>query len=282
MDCIASQIKVSFATVHSFFTNFANTKEEFYSHMTDYAQRNLHRVIKSMDATHVTSIRIPSSIAHTHTSFKSCHPSRSYNNMTVNHKNWILHSTRGFPARMNDKSVVRYDKFYVKIKNGEIGDDVEFSFYYTETVTVTGKIKFQQYSSVWMIVDNGYLSESVSVLPTKSTRFIDELVWSKWLESVRKDVECTFGILKGRFEVLQTPPRYHSIERMDNVWMTCCSLNNRILDYDEENKLLNVEDKEWPAEYNNLFGMIKIQPPEAETVCAKAVCNNGFVVPNNE
>jgi len=26
----------------------------------------------------------------------------------------------------------------------------------------------------------------------------DEMRWSKWLESMRKDVECAFGILKGR------------------------------------------------------------------------------------
>ena len=28
---------------------------------------------------------------------------------------------------------------------------------------------------------------------------MDKIHWSKWLESMQKDVDCTFGILKGRW-----------------------------------------------------------------------------------
>jgi len=47
-------------------------------------------------------------------------------------------------------------------------------------------------------VDNGYLSWSVTVPPMKAPSSVDEILWSKYLESMRKDVECCFGILKGR------------------------------------------------------------------------------------
>ena len=44
--------------------------------------------------------------------------------------------------------------------------------------------------------------------------------WSKWVESVRKDVECTFGILKGRFRCLKLPILYHDKKRIDDTcWL---------------------------------------------------------------
>jgi hypothetical protein len=32
--------------------------------------------------------------------------------------------------------------------------------------------------------------------PFQETTLLDKLWWSQWLESMRKDVKCTFGILK--------------------------------------------------------------------------------------
>ncbi|CAN0479277.1 unnamed protein product, partial [Discosporangium mesarthrocarpum] len=38
--------------------------------------------------------------------------------------------------------------------------------------------------------------------PFKASSTQAQLEWSNWLESVRKDVECYFGRLKGRFRTL--------------------------------------------------------------------------------
>lgn len=59
-----------------------------------------------------------------------------------------------------------------------------------------------------------------------------QLRWSEWLEAMRKDVECTFGILKGRWRVLKTGIRLYGIEAADNIWKTCCALHNWLLRYD--------------------------------------------------
>ena len=37
----------------------------------------------------------------------------------------------------------------------------------------------------------------------KKTMFYRETRWSEWLELMHKDVECTFGYLKGRFIFLR-------------------------------------------------------------------------------
>jgi DDE superfamily endonuclease len=52
---------------------------------------------------------------------------------------------------------------------------------------------------------------------------------SQWIESFRKDVECVFGILKGRFRILKTGIRLDGPEAADNVWLTCCASHNLLL-----------------------------------------------------
>ena len=54
----------------------------------------------------------------------------------------------------------------------------------------------------------------------KRTLYITETRWSEWLECMRKDVECMFGILKGRFRILKAGIRLHGVPVADDIWMT--------------------------------------------------------------
>ena len=117
------------------------------------------------------------------------------------------------------------------IKEGRLLNDVEFELYEwmderKETATV------HRYKGVWLLVDNGYLSWSTTVPPFKETSSRAELRFSQWLESLRKDVECTFGILKGRWRILKTGIRIHGVESADKIWLTCCALHNWLLETD--------------------------------------------------
>jgi hypothetical protein len=49
---------------------------------------------------------------------------------------------------------------------------------------------------------------------------------------MRKDVECTFGILKGCFWVLKTGICLQGTENADKIWCTCCVLHNWLLEVD--------------------------------------------------
>lgn len=72
-----------------------------------------------------------------------------------------------------------------------------------------------------------------------------ETRWSQWVESMRKDVECTFGILKGRYvrvrcfslftgalldlfrwRILKTGIQLHGVPVVTDIWKTCCALHN--------------------------------------------------------
>ena len=49
---------------------------------------------------------------------------------------------------------------------------------------------------------------------------------------MRKDVECTFGILKGRWRILKTGIRLFGFRKADQIWLTCCALHNFLLEDD--------------------------------------------------
>jgi DDE superfamily endonuclease len=90
----------------------------------------------------------------------------------------------------------------------------------------------RRYQGAWLLVDNGYLAWPTTVPPIKSTNSQREIRFSRWLESMRKDVECTFGILKGRWRILKTGIRLGGVEKADKIFLTCCALHNWLLDVD--------------------------------------------------
>jgi hypothetical protein len=214
------------------------TKEELMPHLQHYARKGFHGAVGSMDATHIASKRVPHDAKQLHTGYKLPYTSRAYN-MTVNNKQCILHSTTGAPARWNDKTLVLYDDLYNRIKNHEIGNDVEFElFYYDDTKQQVCK---QKYCGVWLIVDNGYHNHSCTIPPFKNPGYSDQYMWSEWLESTRKDVECTFGVMKGRFLIFASPIRFHGITVIDKIWATCCALHNLLLEIKNEGNNNNDE-----------------------------------------
>ena len=91
-------------------------------------------------------------------------------------------------------------------------------------------------------MDNGYLPWSTIIPPFKSVKYRKDFRWSEWLESMRKDVECCFGILKGRWRILKTGIRLHGVECATKIFKTCCALHNWLLDIDGTNK---GSDSDW-------------------------------------
>ena len=142
--------------------------------------------------------------------------------LTVNHKRQILATTQGFPGRWNDKTVVRFDRFVCNIANGLLYDNIEYTLFDTQGIPTTMK-------GLWLLVDNGYLNWSCTVPPYKEAIDVESFRWSKWAESIRKDVECCFGILKGRWRILKTGVRIHDLNSVDDIWFTCCTFHNWLL-----------------------------------------------------
>jgi hypothetical protein len=115
------------------------------------------------------------------------------------------------------------------IRTGKYLSDLEFELYEEQA---DGTVIKRKYRGAWLLVDNGYHHWAITIPPYKQSEFCNEICFSEWLESMRKDVECTFGILKGRWRILKAGIRVHGLEAGDNIWLTCCALHNMLLDHD--------------------------------------------------
>jgi hypothetical protein len=125
--------------------------------------------------------------------------------------------------------MVRFDTFLTRVRNNEILTDNEFELL---AYNKDGSVITVMYRGVYFIVDNGYLAWSCTIPPFSSTNKIDKTQWLRWVESMRKDVECTFGILKGRRRILKTGVRIYRFNKVDDIWISCCALHNWLLEID--------------------------------------------------
>jgi len=182
----------------------------------------------STDATNVIMWKCSHNLKQMNSGFKQTQPARSYN-ISVNHRRKILWSTRGHPSRWNDKTLAHLDEFLMSLREGKILQDVTFELL---SLGEGKKIIKTLYRGAWGLSDNGYHRWSCTQAPAKVNGLITEHRLSDWIESFRKDVECTFGILKGRWRVLQTGVRLESLESVDMLWLTCCALHNFLLEED--------------------------------------------------
>jgi len=125
--------------------------------------------------------------------------------------------------------MVRLDQFISGVRDGSLLQDNNFELLAYDRL---GNVISVKYKGVYVIVDNGYLQWSCTVPPFTVTGDMDEIRWSKWLESMRKDVECTFGILKGRWRILKSGIYLQGVDAVNKVWLTCCALHNWLLEID--------------------------------------------------
>ena len=79
--------------------------------------------------------------------------------------------------------------------------------------------------------------------PSKNRINHEEIEWSEMLESLRKDVECAFGILKQLFAILKYGARVTSMETMDHIFLTCrSSYNERMRQLGKDEPWENILD----------------------------------------
>ena len=243
-------IEVGSTTLYERWVRAPMNQQEVEQHMYEFMLAGLPGAFASTDATHIIHELCRWNIRRAHIGFKSKHATRTFN-LTANHRRRILATTRGNPGSFNDKTLILFDTFIKDIKNGTILDDYEF-----ELLEMRGNdVVAVKYKGVWIVVDNGYRNWSTTVPPYTNSVLRKEIRWSEWLESMRKDVECTFGILKGRWRILKTGVRLHSTESVDRVWLTCCALHNWLLEIDGLDQPwdgVNATTSEWTGDLGEL------------------------------
>jgi hypothetical protein len=235
-DDIAEITEIGESTVLSIFktfiAEFSNTFLATYVHMPTgddllktmecYRILGMPGAVGSVDCTHVRLARCPDPL-HWLCKGKESYPSLSFLVVT-DHFRRVLYVGNGCYGASSDKTISRNDKLISDFKNGKYGL-VEYVLYDENGIPTLCK-------GLYLISDNGFPEEfSFFVPPNKDAITRNEVLWSEWLESIRKDVECFFGVLKARFRFLKNAIEY-SMDTIDAAFKTACILHNMLLAYD--------------------------------------------------
>ena len=99
-----------------------------------------------------------------------------------------------------------------------------------------------EYLGLYLICDGGYHKWRMMQCPNKNASAEGAKRFSQRLESVRKDAECTFGILKKRWRILKNHMLIHNKARIDNVVFTCAILHNILIAHDATDEWKDEDD----------------------------------------
>lgn len=146
-------------------------------------------------------------------------------NVTVNHSRRVLHVSQGYPGTYNDKTIVKYDDLYHALRYDGLHEAIAYRLYDESGASYINR-------GLYLIVDGGYVDCRCLQRPCPASLDPAELAWSDHLESIRKDVECFFGILKQRFRIISQSCLLRNMEHMLQTFKACCAIHNMILDFD--------------------------------------------------
>ncbi|KAJ0399190.1 hypothetical protein P43SY_004353 [Pythium insidiosum] len=90
-----------------------------------------------------------------------------------------------------------------------------------------------EYSSCYLLCDGIYPSWSVFMKTISDPSCQKTKLFAKMQEAVRKDVERCFAVLQARFDIVNTPGRFWSVDVLRSIWKACVVMHNMIIEDDE-------------------------------------------------
>ena len=241
---------------HVFIDEMNNMRDEFISMPKNaselapitrgYEKSGLPGCCGSMDVVHVRWSQCPTGDLN-RAKGKESYPTLAFECVTDFNRQILGVYGPHFGSR-NDKEIVKSDPTVEEVTMGWLSK-VFWKYY-----AVSGIVKISK--GMYLICDNGYLRWPTSICPySQAVQGSAEGYFSSNLESVRKDVECTFGIMKKRWRILHNGFHYRDISKCQKIFVTCCCLHNFLIDMMEGGKVhrchrvgpLNANDGMWLA-----------------------------------
>ncbi|CAM9515210.1 unnamed protein product, partial [Ectocarpus fasciculatus] len=189
-----------------------------------YARMGLPLACGSMDVTHVRLGKCPVE-KHVICSGKEKYPSLAFQAI-VGPNRRVFHVSNAFYGSFNDITITHNDTVPQQILGGKL-KHVKSTLYDKNNVP-------RVVQGGYLLVDNGYYHHPWLINPISSSVRYEAKVWSEWVESVRKDVECFFGVLKVRFRILQQQIQLHKHVHIEAVFKVACIFQNMLMTYDAE------------------------------------------------
>jgi len=209
--------------------------------------------LASMDVVHFHWGRCPYSLQNLHIG-KEGYPTVACE-MACTHDGKFIHSTSAVYGAMNDKAIVRFDEFSELLRDNSVYSDVQFQVRLSNDTDGEGNPipgLVEMLKRPYVIVDGGYHRWRHLMSVSRNNSTPEYIAFRKQLESIRKDIECAFGVLKGlnctpttiwlvpnlycndagRWRILKLPMLFHKQSSVNNVIQTCVILHNMLHDLD--------------------------------------------------
>lgn len=222
--------------MYSIYVHGPRNSEELNSVTSLYAACGFPGCVGSTDCVHIRWECCPSMWSSAFKNGKHNYASIAYE-MTVDHSKRFQSTTIGHYGTTSDKTIVKFDGFVTEVRYEKLFTDAVFKLQVANNKWISEK-------GVYLLVDGGYHKWRIMQCPLKHTSDEDKSRWSEFAESVRKDVECSFGILKKRYQFLKGAITWHRKSDIDNAVFSCVILHNMLHEFDGY-------DKKWDDEINN-------------------------------
>ena len=141
----------------------------------------------------------------------------------VDPSNLIHNCSRLIHGAECDIQICRNDPYTKKFIEG-VYENVKYHI-------LTGIGVAREVQGGYLICDGGYPKYNCFICPLHKRVDRQSVIFSEWLESSRKDVECTFGQLKNRFRILKKPLEMSDELEIEMLFKSCCVLHNMIYDH---------------------------------------------------
>eukprot|EP00956_Cyclotella_meneghiniana_P025798 scaffold54583_cov64-Cyclotella_meneghiniana.AAC.1 len=200
-------------SVRDDYIKYPETLEDLRPIMKQYAEQFLPGCGGSIDVVHLKWSNCPAGDRNRCTG-KEKFPTLAFECISDNKRRILGVSSIQYGTR-NDQHIVKLDETVSKLKTE----------WYKDVMEDRG---------VYLICDGGYLRWPVLICPYKHESCATQKgYFSSKLESVRKDVECCFGILKKRWKILEYGLRFRDIKVCEKVFIVCSMLHNMMIDDSE-------------------------------------------------
>ena len=208
-------------SVRDKFIKFPSTVEEVEKVMKSYNKVHLPGCIGRIDVVHIKWANCPAGDLN-RAKRKESYTTLAYEVMTNNDREIFAIARVQFGTR-NDKHIVKLDE-NVKKNNEHWYRHIIWTYHDMDG-------NEHQEEGVYLICNGGYLRWPTLICPFKNAdKTSKHGYFTTNLESVRKDVECTLGILKKRWRILDYGLKYCKMADCEKVSAVCCALNNMMLD----------------------------------------------------
>ncbi|XP_012700776.1 uncharacterized protein LOC105913478 [Setaria italica] len=133
----------------------------------------------------------------------------------------IWHAFFGTAGSQNDINVLNKSSLFIDAIKGE-------------APKVQYMVNGTQYDMGYYLADKIYPEWAVFVKTVSSPQSDKDKLYSKMQEGARKDVECAFGVLQSRFDIVRRPSRLWKQGDVVNIMQACVILHNMIVEDEKE------------------------------------------------